>query len=99
MNLSELAQKPKLVKLTLDDKTITEKYGEALEFYVYDRQPLNTFAQLASANPEENFSNVAELLSDLILDEKGNKVISDDKVLPMDVLTQAIKSISETLGK
>lgn len=99
MNISELAQKPKLVKLILDDKTITEKYGEALEFYVLDRQPLNTFAQLAGANPEENFSSIANIMSELILDEAGNKVISEDKVLPMDVLMSAIKSISETLGK
>jgi len=99
MNLTDLAQKPKLIKLTLDHHEVTEKYGEALTFYVYDRQPLQTFAALASANPEDNFSNVAELMSDLILDKDGNKVITDDKILPMDVLTHAIKSISEVLGK
>ena len=32
MKLKDLASKPKLVKVVLDDKDIVENYGEELEF-------------------------------------------------------------------
>ena len=99
MKLSELAEKPKLIPVKIENETIIEKYGDALEFWIYDRQPLNLFAKLASADPVKNFTEVAEIMSDLILDEDGKKVMEDGKVLPMDVLTQAVNEISKTLGK
>ena len=39
------------------------------------------------------------MLKDLILNEDGQPVMSDDKILPLDVMTEAIKLIGETLGK
>jgi|TARA_R110002050_G_scaffold66093_3_gene142668 hypothetical protein len=99
MKLSELAQEPKLIKLIVDHESVKEKYGEELEFWVYDRQPINTFAKMASADPKENFDEIAEVMSDLILDENGNKVLADGKILPMDLMTHCITKVSETLGK
>ena len=40
MKLKELATKPQLVKIVLDDEAIIKEYNEPLEFYVYDKQPL-----------------------------------------------------------
>ena len=99
MKLSELAQAPKLIKLIVDDESVKEKYGEELEFWVYDRQPINTFARIAGADPKENFDEIAEVMTDLILDEEGNKVMSDGKILPMDLMTHCMTKVSETLGK
>ena len=99
MKLSELAQEPKLIKLIVDHESVKEKYGDVLEFWVYDRQPINTFAKIASADPKENFDEIAEVMSDLILDENGNKVLADGKILPMDLMTHCITKVSETLGK
>jgi hypothetical protein len=39
------------------------------------------------------------MLAQLILDAEGNPVMTDDKVLPIDVLTEAVKLIGDTLGK
>jgi hypothetical protein len=39
------------------------------------------------------------MLVDLILNEKGEPVMIDDKILPIDVLTEAIKLIGDKLGK
>jgi hypothetical protein len=98
MQLEQLAVQPKLTKITISEPKIVEKYGEELEFYVYDRQKLDVFAKMASVT-EENAMQYSTLLTDLILNEKGEPVMSDDKVLPIDVLTEAIKLIGEMLGK
>ena len=43
MKLAELAAEPKLIPITLDDADIVEKYGEPLEFWIWDRQPIDSF--------------------------------------------------------
>ena len=98
MNLQELAVKPTLTKLTIKEPKIVEKYGEVLDFYIYDRQPLDIFAKLASLT-EDNPLKFTDMLVDLILNEKGEPVMSDDKILPIDVITEAVKLIGDKLGK
>lgn len=98
MQLEQLAVQPKLTKITISEPKIVEKYGEELEFYVYDRQKLDVFAKMATIT-EDNAMQYSTILTDLILNEKGEPVMSDDKVLPIDVLTEAIKLIGEMLGK
>ena len=98
MKLSELAQKPQLQKITITNEAIVEKYGEELEFYIYDRQPLDIFTKMADLR-EANAGEYIHVLKDIILDEHGSPVCSDDMVLPIDVLTEALKLIGEHLGK
>ncbi len=98
MKLSELAVKPQLQKITITNETIVEKYGEELEFFIYDRQPLDIFTKMADISAE-NSAEYITVLKDIILDEKGQPVCKDDMVLPIDVLTEAIKLIGEHLGK
>ena len=98
MKLSQLAAKPQLIKITLEDEAIVSKYGEPLEFYIYDRQTIQTFARMAAIKAED-FSSAAELVKDLILDEQGNKVIDNESILPTDVMMRAITKVIEELGK
>lgn len=98
MQLEQLAVQPQLTKLTISEPKIVEKYGEELEFYVYDRQKLDVFAKMATIT-EDNAMQYSTILTDLILNEKGEPVMSEDKILPIDVLTEAIKLIGELLGK
>ena len=98
MQLEQLAVQPQLTKLTISEPKIVEKYGEELEFYVYDRQKLDVFAKMATIT-EDNAMQYSTILTDLILNEKGEPVMSEDKILPIDVLTEAIKLIGEMLGK
>lgn len=98
MKLAELSQKPKLLKVMIDREDIIEKYGEELEFFVYDRQPLDVFSKLANANTGD-LGGTTMLLKDLILDEDGNCVMKEDNILPMDVMIEAIKLIGDRLGK
>ncbi len=98
MELQELAVKPKLIKVTITAEAIVEKYGDELDFYVYDRQPLDVFAKLATIK-EDNALLFTDMLVDLILNEEGKPVMADDKILPIDVLTEAVKLIGDKLGK
>ena len=98
MKINQLTAKPQLISVKLDDKDITEKYGEAIEFWTWDRQPLDVFMKLASAT-EGNSSNIIGIVKDLILDEHGKPVIRDDNMLPSDVLMQSIGKIVSILGK
>ena len=98
MQLDQLAQERKLIKLTIEDEGIVEKYGEALEFWVWDRQSLDTFAKM-SVITEDNALQYTDLLTDMILNKEGEPVMRDNKILPVDVITEAIKLVGETLGK
>jgi hypothetical protein len=98
MKLSEIAKAPKLIKIVLDKEEIVKEYGEPLEFFIYDRQPLEVFGRLANAE-KEDFSQIANLMKDLILDEEGNPVMSVDKQLPFDILVASMGEVSQHLGK
>jgi len=98
MNISELAKTPQLIDLTLDSPELVQKYGEPIKFHIYDRQPLDVFAKLSTLK-EENTGEIANIVQGLILDEKGEPVLKDGAVLPVDVLVSAMTSISAVLGK
>jgi hypothetical protein len=98
MKLSQLAAKPQLIKLVLDDESIVEEYKEPIEFYTWDRQPLDTFMKLANTD-NADMSAMVDVVRTMILDEKGKAIITDDIMLPSKVLISAITKIVETLGK
>lgn len=98
MKLAELSQKPKLIKLVIDKKELVEKYGEELEFHVYDRQPLDIFTKLSQAK-EDNVDGMTDMMKNLILDEEGNKIMDDERILPLDLMMEAIRLVSDELGK
>jgi len=97
-SLQGLAAKPKLMKITLDTPEIVEKYEEALEFYIYDRQPMDLFIQIAT-KLNSDYTGAIAMVNDLILDEKGKPVCSEGMVLPPDVTSAAIQKVIEHLGK
>lgn len=98
MKLNQLAAKPKLITVTLDDEDIVKEFGEPVEFYTWDRQPLDTFMKLANANQQDQ-SQMINIVRTLILDEKGKEIINDENMLPTTILIKAIAKIVEKLGK
>lgn len=98
MKLKDLATKPKLEKLTIQKPELVEKYGDELDFYVYDRQPLDVYGRLANADKME-MGETMEVVSELILDEEGNKVCQDEHTLPLDLQVEAMTLIGNFLGK
>lgn len=98
MKLKDLASKPQLTEIIIDNEDIVKKYGDSLSFYVHDRLPIETYTKLASVKTEDP-GQMYEVIKDLILDENGMPVMSDGNVLPMDVMTAAVMKVTETLGK
>lgn len=98
MKINQIASKPQLIKVVLNDEQTVQELGEELEFWTWDRQPLDKFMKLASVkqdNPEE----IIKIVKDLILDEEGKVVIKDDVMLPTQILIRIIQKVVETLGK
>ena len=98
MKLTQLAAKPKLIKMELNDDDITKEFGESLEFWIWDRQPLDKYVRLAQMK-SDNIGELVSAVNDMILDESGNAIVKDDMVLPTNVMTKVISKVVDTLGK
>ena len=98
MKLSQLTAKPQLIDVHIDDEDTIKEFGESIEFYTWDRQPMDVFMKLASASGADT-SNIISIVRTLILDEKGKEVLKDDAMLPTHVLMKAIAKVTELLGK
>lgn len=98
MKLSQLTAKPQLIDVHLDDEDTIKEFGEAIEFWTWDRQPMDVFMKLANATSNDT-SSVIGIVKTLILDEKGKEILKDDAMLPTHVLMKAIGKVTEILGK
>jgi hypothetical protein len=97
MKLKDIAAKPKLAEIVLDSEDIVKEYGEALTFWTWDRQPLDTFIKLAGSGGSD-YASMVKVLKTLILDEEGKEVIQGEVMLPTKVLVAAMSKITEQLG-
>lgn len=98
MELLKLAAKPQLVKVEINDEDTIAEFGEALEFYVHDRQDMDKFVKLATID-YSNFASVGDIVKDMILDAEGNHILTDGNTLPTQILMKAIQAVIEILGK
>lgn len=98
MKLSQIAAKPQLIQMTLDDEDIVKEFGEALEFYTWDRQPMDTFMQLATLGNKDP-QVMLNIVRTLILDEQGKEILNADSMLPSHVLLKVIAKVVDLLGK
>jgi hypothetical protein len=98
MKLSALTAKPQLIEVSIDDEDTIKEFGEALEFYSWDRQPIDVFMKLANSTQADTTAMI-DIVRTLILDEDGKQIIKGEEMLPSNVLVRAIAKIVETLGK
>ena len=96
MNLKDLAAKPQLLKITLDDEDIVKEYGESLDFWTWDRQPIDSYLKMANSGEQ---GALLEIVRNNVMDETGAPVIADGMTLPGNVLLKVVNKIVETLGK
>jgi len=98
MKLKDLAKAPELIDITIDDADIIAQYGEPLTFKTYDRQPMETFLKFA-AGDKTDFGQMASVLKEMVLDEDGNKIITEGQMLPSKVMVAAFTQLAAQLGK
>jgi hypothetical protein len=98
MKLSELSRKPQLIKKTLEDADTVAEYGEPVEFWTWDRQPMSVFLKLAAVDAG-NYATVFDAVRELVLDENGDRILTDEAMLPTPVMMRVITEVIEGLGK
>lgn len=98
MKLSQLAGKPQLIEVIIDDEDIVTEFGEAIEFYTWDRQPMDVFLRLASVDAA-NYSSILDAVRTLVLDEEGKPVLNGENSLPTKIMMRVITKVIEGLGK
>jgi hypothetical protein len=98
MKLSSLTAKPQLIDVHIDDEETIKEFGEAIEFWTWDRQPMEVFMKLANATGNDT-SGIISIVRTLILDDKGKEILKDDEMLPTHLLMKAIGKVTELLGK
>ena len=98
MKITQLASKPQLVKITLDSQDIISTFNEPIDFWTYDRQPLDIFMKLVNAE-QSGQGEIINVVRTLILNQDGKQVIQGEEMLPGKVLIEAIRKIVELLGK
>ena len=97
MKLSQLAAKPTLIKLELDDEDTVKEYGEPLEFWVFDRQPIESYVRMATVG-ENSPGEMIRMINNMVMDEHGEIIAKDDMVFPGKVMTRILTKVVETLG-
>lgn len=98
MKLKDLAAKPKLIPITIDTPEVLETYGEALEFWIWDRQPIQKFIKVATTM-NTDYAEAVSMMNEMVLDEDGKPVCKEGLSLPSGVMTAAIHKVIEHLGK
>lgn len=98
MKLSQLTAKPQLIQIVIDDEETVTEFGEQLEFYTWDRQPMDVFMKLANAQSSDA-TGIIEIVRTLILDETGKQILDNDNMLPVNILMKAIGKVTDLLGK
>jgi len=98
MQLKDLAKEPQLIKISLDDEDTVKEYGEPVEFYTWDRQPMSVYLKMAQIDAN-NTAEIFDTIKNLILDEDGNSVLEDNTGLPAQVMIKVLNTVVETLGK
>ena len=98
MQLSQIAAKPQLIKMILDDEDTIKEFGEPVEFYTWDRQPMDVFMQLAAVSNKDPQVMIG-IIRTLILDDAGKEIITKDAMLPSSVLLRVVGKVVDLLGK
>jgi hypothetical protein len=97
MKLSQLAAKPQLIKVELDDEDILKEYGEPLEFWIFDRQPIDKYVEMAKTG-SDNIGEMVRIVNNLVLDETGEIIAKDGMVFPGKLMVKILQKVVETLG-
>jgi hypothetical protein len=96
MKLKDLAAKPKLVKVVLDDAKIIELYDEPVEFWMWDRQDLMVYIKLSALSQDR--TQLMDLIRELILDETGKPMLEPNEIVPIEILVPLATSVVNHLG-
>ncbi len=99
MDIKQLARKPKLVEVVIDDENIVETYGDKITFYMMDFVDINTYFDFFRSQSEKNNGELNAMLQSIILNSEGKPALEEGDSLPIDIAVATLTRINETLGK
>lgn len=99
MDIRQLAKKPELVEITLDDEAIVKEYGEPITFWMKDFVDINTYFDFFRSQSDKTGDELTQLLAKLILNKEGQVVLAEGETFPIDITIAALTKINECLGK
>jgi hypothetical protein len=97
MKLNQLIAKPQLVKMELNDEDTISEYGEGIEWWYWDRQPLEKFFKIAAGDNQGE--TILSTMKEMILDESGQPLLKEGDSLPNKIFLKVVAKMSEVLGK
>ena len=97
MKLESLATKPQLKKVTITDPDIVERYGEEVEYWMYDRHNMDLYLRMSQVDGKD-ISAIAAVVREVVLNETGTPVLGSDEVLPPDMMLKVIESAIKEMG-
>lgn len=98
MELNALSKKPELVKIVVDDEETITEYNEPVEFYMYDRSPIEIYLKLSLAQVQGDTDTAVSIIKTLVLNKDGKPVMTRETVLPARILAKCIAKVMEQLG-
>jgi hypothetical protein len=99
MNIQSLVTTPQLIEVVLDEPSLIETYGEPITFHTYDIVSMSVYFDFFNARSNSEFDMLTKLIKSMILDEKGKPVLTEEKDLPIDIVTASVIKLGEILGK
>lgn len=99
MDITELAKKPQLEELLIDDQDIIDRYGESISFWIMDQMDISTYFNFYKLQQSEDAGQLNDLLRKIILNKHGKPCLKDDEVFPVDITLSILVKINEFLGK
>ena len=99
MDISNLAKKPELVELCIDDQDLVDRYGEAITFYMIDEMGIDTYFAFYRLQQEQRAEELNKLLRKIILKKDGTPALGNEQVLPVDLTLAVLVKINDFLGK
>lgn len=99
MDISKLAQKPKLIQLEVDTKEVIDTIGEPVVFWMKEHLDLGTYFDFYKFQQDQNLDQLSHILRKVVLNEEGNPAIGADEVLPVEVTLAVLFKINDYVGK
>jgi hypothetical protein len=97
MKLEALATIPKLQCLKITDEEFVKKYGDEIEFYMYDRHDMDMYLRMSQVNGSD-VTAIAALTREIVLKDDGTPALAENEVLPPDMMLKVIETAIQHMG-
>jgi hypothetical protein len=98
MDIKQLAVKPKLIQLEVNNQDIIDQVGESVIFFMKEYLDLATYFDFYKIQESGDYTQLTILLRKLVLDKDGNPAIAEDEILPVEITLAILFKINEYVG-